>query len=65
MNSKLAAARITAGMLVGVMVLSFAACGKKAGAPIKVNSFVRFICGEGIEKRVDDFAGEIASMLNK
>lgn len=29
MNSKLAAARITAGMLVGVMVLSFAACGKK------------------------------------
>jgi elongation factor Ts len=42
-----------------------AACGKKAGAPIKVNSFVRFICGEGIEKRVDDFAGEIASMLNK
>ncbi|MCR5287514.1 MAG: SH3 domain-containing protein [Saccharofermentans sp.] len=30
MNSKLAAARITAGVLVGVMVLSAAACGKKA-----------------------------------
>ncbi len=30
MNSKLAAARITAGVLVGVMVLSVAACGKKA-----------------------------------
>jgi uncharacterized protein YraI len=29
-NSKLAAARITAGVLVGVMVLSAAACGKKA-----------------------------------
>ena len=40
-----------------------ASCGKKIGAPIKINSFVRFICGEGIEKRVDDFAGEIASML--
>ncbi len=38
-------------------------CGKKAGADITVNSFVRFVCGEGIEKRVDDFAGEIASML--
>ena len=40
-----------------------AACGKKAGSPITIKSFVRFICGEGIEKRVDDFAGEIASML--
>ncbi|HAG13667.1 MAG TPA: elongation factor Ts [Ruminococcus sp.] len=40
-----------------------AACGKKVGAPIQIKSFVRFICGEGIEKRVDDFAGEIASML--
>lgn len=40
-----------------------AACGKKAGAAITIKSFVRFICGEGIEKRVDDFAGEIASML--
>ncbi|MCQ2416331.1 MAG: translation elongation factor Ts [Oscillospiraceae bacterium] len=40
-----------------------AACGKKAGAPIKLTSFVRFVCGEGIEKRVDDLAGEIASML--
>lgn len=39
------------------------ACGKKAGAPIKLKGFVRFICGEGIEKRVDDLAGEIASML--
>ena len=38
-------------------------CAKKAGAPITVKKFVRFICGEGIEKRVDDFAGEIASML--
>ena len=41
------------------------ACAKQAGAPITVKAFVRFICGEGIEKRVDDFAGEIASMLNK
>ncbi len=39
------------------------ACAKKAGTTVKVTAFVRFICGEGIEKRVDDFAGEIASML--
>jgi len=42
-----------------------AACSKKVGAPIQITAFVRFICGEGIEKRVDDLAGEIASMLNK
>ena len=41
------------------------ACAKQAGSPITVKAFVRFICGEGIEKRVDDLAGEIASMLNK
>ncbi len=40
-----------------------AACSKTAGKAITVNSFVRFICGEGIEKRVDNFAEEIASMM--
>lgn len=40
-----------------------AACSKSAGSPITVTSFVRFICGEGIEKRVDNFAEEIASMM--
>ena len=36
---------------------------KALGADIKVASFVRFEKGEGIEKRVDDFAGEIAKMV--
>ncbi|MBR6418784.1 MAG: elongation factor Ts [Oscillospiraceae bacterium] len=39
------------------------ACAKKAGSPITVKAFVRFICGEGIEKRQDDLASEVASML--
>lgn len=36
---------------------------KTLGADIKVSSFVRFAKGEGIEKKVDDFAAEIASMV--
>lgn len=40
-----------------------ATCGKAVGQPITINSFVRFICGEGIEKRVDNFAEEIANMV--
>ncbi len=33
------------------------------GADISIESFVRFEKGEGIEKRVDDFAAEVASMV--
>ena len=40
-----------------------AACAKKAGTAITVKSFVRFICGEGIEKRQDDLAAEVAKMI--
>ena len=36
---------------------------KELGSDIKVASFVRFEKGEGIEKRVDDFAAEVASMI--
>ncbi|MCQ2476688.1 MAG: translation elongation factor Ts [Clostridia bacterium] len=36
---------------------------KKLGADIKVKKFVRFAKGEGLEKKVDDFAAEIASMV--
>ena len=36
---------------------------KEIGSDIKVVSFVRFEKGEGIEKRVDDFASEVASMI--
>ena len=35
---------------------------KELGAEIKLTSFVRFEKGEGIEKRVDDFAAEVAAM---
>ncbi len=35
---------------------------KELGADIKIASFVRFEKGEGIEKRVDDFAAEVAAM---
>ncbi len=36
---------------------------KSLNADIKVASFERFAKGEGIEKKVDDFAAEIASMM--
>ena len=36
---------------------------KQLGADISIASFVRFEKGEGIEKRVDDFAAEVASMV--
>ena len=36
---------------------------KELGSDIAVESFVRFEKGEGIEKRVDDFAAEVASMI--
>lgn len=36
---------------------------KSLGGSIKVTKFVRFEKGEGIEKRQDDFAAEVASMI--
>ena len=36
---------------------------KALGSTITVKSFTRFAKGEGIEKKVDDFAAEIASMV--
>ena len=41
-----------------------AAVAKAAGAPVSVKSFVRFEKGEGIEKRQDDLAAEVAKMVN-
>ena len=32
-----------------------------AGAPVKLVAFVRFALGEGIEKKVEDFAAEVAA----
>lgn len=36
---------------------------KELGSAIKINSFIRYEKGEGIEKRADDFASEVASMI--
>ena len=38
-------------------------CAKKLGGTIKMVSFVRFEKGEGLEKREDNFADEVASMI--
>ena len=36
----------------------------KIGENIKVRRFVRFAVGEGLEKREDDFAAEVAAQIN-
>src|SRR5580658_4008364 len=36
--------------------------GKQVGSPIKVAGFVRLALGEGVEKKEDDFAAEVAKM---
>lgn len=38
------------------------AAAKNLGAPVKVTGYVRFELGEGVEKKVDDFAAEVAKM---
>lgn len=35
---------------------------KDAGAPVKLAGYARFELGEGVEKKEDDFAGEVAKM---
>jgi elongation factor Ts len=37
----------------------------KAGAPIKVTGFVRYLLGEGVERGSTDFAAEVAAMTGK
>ena len=41
-----------------------AAVAKELGTPITVKGYVRFEKGEGIEKRQDDLAAEVAKMVN-
>ena len=36
---------------------------KKTGGEVKVRRFVRFELGEGIEKKVEDFAAEVAAQI--
>ncbi|MEW5726582.1 MAG: translation elongation factor Ts [Pseudomonadota bacterium] len=38
---------------------------KDVGAPVKLTGFVRFALGEGIEKKEEDFAAEVAAQLGK
>ena len=38
---------------------------KQVGSPIKVVGFVRLALGEGVEKKADDFAAEVAAMTGK
>lgn len=40
-----------------------ASVAKQLGADIKVTGFYRFAKGEGLQKREDDFAAEVASMM--
>ncbi len=49
-------------MTVGAYVDGIA---KKAGFPVSVKSFIRFETGEGIEKKQEDFAAEVAKQMNK
>jgi len=39
--------------------------GKTLGSPLAVKGFVRFALGEGVEKKTDDFAAEVASMTGQ
>ncbi|KQV57142.1 MULTISPECIES: translation elongation factor Ts [unclassified Caulobacter] len=39
--------------------------GKTLGAPITVKGFTRLALGEGVEKKTDDFAAEVASMTGQ
>ncbi len=36
--------------------------GKTLGSPVAVTGFVRFALGEGVEKKTDDFAAEVAAL---
>ncbi|MDE6398980.1 MAG: translation elongation factor Ts, partial [Clostridiales bacterium] len=47
---------------VGKLVEDF---GKKAGANVKIVRFASFVMGEGLEKKVDNLAEEVAKMQNK
>ena len=35
---------------------------KQTGSPVAVKGFVRFALGEGVEKKADDFAAEVAQL---
>jgi elongation factor Ts len=41
-----------------------AGAADRVGAPVKLTGFVRYALGEGIEKKEEDFASEVAATLN-
>ncbi len=47
---------------VGQLVADF---GKKAGCGVKIARFASFVMGEGLEKKVDNLAEEVAKIQNK
>jgi elongation factor Ts len=38
---------------------------KELGSPIRIVGFKRLALGEGVEKKVDDFAGEVAALTGQ
>ncbi len=44
---------------------ALAEAAKAAGAQVTLKGFVRFAVGEGVEKKADDFAAEVAAMTGK
>jgi elongation factor Ts len=42
-----------------------AAEAKELGAPVALTGFVRLALGEGVEKKTDDFAGEVAALTGQ
>ena len=38
---------------------------KHAGAPVRIVGYLRFALGEGIEKKSEDFAAEVAAQIKK
>ena len=40
-----------------------AQAAKEAGANVKVKGFIRFETGEGLEKKNEDFAAEVAAQM--
>ncbi|SJZ47325.1 translation elongation factor Ts (EF-Ts) [Enhydrobacter aerosaccus] len=39
--------------------------GKQVGGPVRIAGYLRFALGEGIEKKSEDFAAEVAAQLKK
>ena len=58
-------AEIVEKMVVGRLKKELKEIAKACGADVAVKSFVRYEVGEGIEKKVDDLAAEVAKMTAK